>query len=262
MIRQRIYSHGSVREYPWLHVCPGIYTRLQSVPRSGGCASSGCPLQWAKPTGQPQPAPTSSRSDDHWDYALAAPARFSVTLAFLFPLNVTRSRWVRSIVGPSADLLILPDHRTIRDQPIRWLRWLLIIMIHSFSYGFFFFSLKNCSACIWLVADWSKGFGTIRVKNYQFFVIFFARSFSLSFYSFDECKRRKPKYLCVMYSVDEFILVVFEGSIGCKLIQYILKLVETEYGIFHSPLSKSTFYSPVLILSFIIKILNKRLFKK
>lgn len=65
-----------------------------------------------------------------------------------------------------------------------------------------------------------------------------------------------------MYSVDEFVLVDFEGSIGYMLIQYILKLVETEYGILHSPLLKSTFYSPVLILSFIIKILNKRLFKK
>lgn len=66
--------------------CAGVpCARLQSVPRSGGCASSGCPLQWAKPTGQPQPAPTSSRSDDHWDYALSrrfASPRLSL---FFFP---------------------------------------------------------------------------------------------------------------------------------------------------------------------------------
>lgn len=43
------------------------------------------------------------------------------------------------------DLLILPDHRTIRDRPIRWLRWLLVMMIHfffSFRTFFSFFCLS------------------------------------------------------------------------------------------------------------------------
>lgn len=66
----RAYVHAKLRAYMCLYTCTGIYTRLQSVPRSGGRASSGCPLQWAKPTGQPQPSPT-SRSDDHSDCALS-----------------------------------------------------------------------------------------------------------------------------------------------------------------------------------------------
>lgn len=73
--------------------CTGMYTRLQSVPRSGGHASSGCPLQWAKPTGQPQSAPT-SRSDDHWDCALSRRdwPRFPRLSLFPFDLGVAIAR--------------------------------------------------------------------------------------------------------------------------------------------------------------------------
>lgn len=51
------------------------------------------------------------------------------------------------------DLLILPDHRTIRDRPIRWLRWLLVMMIHFFfllSYFLFFFLSLSLSLLFFL----------------------------------------------------------------------------------------------------------------
>lgn len=92
----RRYAHPVIRMHTYTRArrrvrgpctCTGMYTRLQSVPRSGGRASSGCPLQWAKPTGQPQPAPT-SRSDDHWDCALSHRDRPRFPRLSLFPFDL------------------------------------------------------------------------------------------------------------------------------------------------------------------------------
>jgi len=97
----RTREHAAVYVVPC--TCTGMYTRLQSVPRSGGRASSGCPLQWAKPTGQPQPAPT-SRSDDHWDCALSYRdwPRFPRLSLFPFDLGVMIARLRQTLLVQAA----------------------------------------------------------------------------------------------------------------------------------------------------------------
>lgn len=101
-LASRRCAHPVIRVHTYTQVCPrvrglcmctGMYTRLQSVPRSGGRASSGCPLQWAKPTGQPQPAPT-SRSDDHWDYARSLSLSRFLSLSSLLSFFPSRD-WPR-----------------------------------------------------------------------------------------------------------------------------------------------------------------------